>query len=314
MSNQCSVCDTVISKKAPGIQCGGFCGLFFHANSVCSDINKHQLSLVNLPGGRWHCGSCRTDRISPPPTRAPRPSQPRRGTPSAGGDDEDDLRSEISLLRGEIAELRKCVTFCSEKVSDFETQLIHFKNLCKTTEDLKKENGLLKEEVKSLSAKVNNAEQLSRANNVEIQGVTEWKGENLINVVETIGKHVGYAVNKSDIDFATRVPTMNSEKPKHIIVRFLSRMKRDEFVAKSKFKRKESSDPGMKIESLSNNKIYLNEHLTAINKKLFKDARETAKERGYKFTWVQNGSILMRKDVSSRIIHISKPSDLKNIK
>lgn len=47
-----------------------------------------------------------------------------------------------------------------------------------------------------------------------------------------------------------------------------------------------------------NNKrpVYVSEHLTLANKKLHAATRATAKEKGYKYVWIRNGRIFIRKN------------------
>jgi putative hemolysin len=61
----------------------------------------------------------------------------------------------------------------------------------------------------------------------------------------------------------------------------------------------------------SNNNIYVNEHLTASNKNLFWLARNT-KQLGYKYCWTKGGKIFIRKDEESRVIRVTKTSDIPN--
>lgn len=56
--------------------------------------------------------------------------------------------------------------------------------------------------------------------------------------------------------------------------------------------------------------VYVCEHLSPANKALHAAARIRSRELGYKFVWVRNGHIFMRKDETSRFIHIKNKQTL----
>ena len=60
--------------------------------------------------------------------------------------------------------------------------------------------------------------------------------------------------------------------------------------------------------------VYVSEHLSPANKSLHAAARLKAKELNYKFTWIRNGRIFVRKDESSEFILIRNTESLKLIK
>lgn len=324
MSNQCVSCVKPLSKKFPGLPCGA-CERYYHANAVCCDVNKQHLSLIGtLPGGRWLCGGCRTH--SPAPRRNTR-SQKGIAASLSRDDDGDDgeeladrsgdrsfssMNAELELLRSEIREMRRSVDFCSNKISDFEDLVRNLKGLNKLVEDLKSENKHLREQMTSLNVKMNAIEQHTKSNSVEIQDIPESKGENLFQIVDCIGNFLGHPLKKEKIDSIVRVPTRVPLKPKHIIVRFVSKLDRDEFLSKAKDKRLQSNNRCLSIDGISN-RFFVNEHLTTTNKILHKKARDAAKEHKYKFVWVQNGNILLRKDDKSKIIQISSEIDISKI-
>lgn len=310
MSDSCQVCQEILSKKSPGVQCGS-CELFYHANSLCCDVNKQHLSLIDsLPGGRWLCAQCRV--ASPPPRRGTR----ARSAKTAAGPVSRpvaDMNPELDLIRQEIREMKGSVDFCSNKISDFEGMLHGMSNLIKITEGLKSENAQLRERISSMNQRLNAVEQHSRSNSVEIQDIPEKSGENLLQIIDTIGTSLGHSIARSDIDYVTRVPTKLPSKPKHIVVRFVSKLNRDAFLAKAKTKCQENENRGLEIEGLSN-KFYINEHLTTMNKILHKATREAAKQHRYKFVWIKNGNILVRKSDTSRIMNISSEADISKMK
>ena len=77
----------------------------------------------------------------------------------------------------------------------------------------------------------------------------------------------------------------------------------------------------LKSEHENNNKIaasnknkYANDQLTISNKKLFWLAMNKKKSINWKFAWVREGKIMVKKDESSPIIYIRKEEDIGKIK
>ncbi|XP_077491767.1 uncharacterized protein LOC144102349 [Amblyomma americanum] len=149
-------------------------------------------------------------------------------------------------------------------------------------------------------------EQYSRINNVEVKGVPTTQGENCVAIIEEIGKKIECPVTTEDIDVAHPVPAKEDE---NIIVRFYSREKKTEFVKKAKKARITTSSIGFTAPILDKS-VYVNDHLTPENKRLFAKALALKKEKGWKFVWVDNCRIKARKTEDSRVYRISGVDDI----
>lgn len=82
--------------------------------------------------------------------------------------------------------------------------------------------------------------------------------------------------------------------------------------AKSKRKAIGTSSPGLNIENVSN-RLFINEHLTSYTKKLLKNAKDTAKTKFFKYVWVREGCVYIRKDDTARVIRISSLDDVNKL-
>ncbi|CAG9815513.1 unnamed protein product [Phaedon cochleariae] len=194
MQSICNTCVQTITKKSPGIQCSGFCKYSYHQKCVGLTIDKFKL-LKAIPGSNWKCPTC---------SAVPATSPQHVDTPSVSStvdvfDDNDhnsggrgemsvanviiQIRNELRAFRLKQDELVDSVSFCSNKITDFEKTLGDVKGLVEKFDAMKEENEDLKKQVISLDSRMNMLEQYSRMNNVEIQGATERKDENLISVV-----------------------------------------------------------------------------------------------------------------------------------
>lgn len=57
-------------------------------------------------------------------------------------------------------------------------------------------------------------------------------------------------------------------------------------------------------------RIYINEHLTKVRRHLLYKTKEVAREKHYKYVWINEGDILIRKDDQSKVIRIRELGDV----
>lgn len=65
--------------------------------------------------------------------------------------------------------------------------------------------------------------------------------------------------------------------------------------------------------SMSKVNIYVNDHLTQDNKKLFTAAKAAKEKFKWKWLWIKDGTILARKDADSRVTKITTFEDVAKI-
>ncbi|XP_017303870.1 uncharacterized protein LOC108253775 [Diaphorina citri] len=185
--------------------------------------------------------------------------------------------------------------------------------LLKTIDEQNGKIKKLEEENKSLMWRLNDIEQYSRRSNVQINNIpvvaNEDIGELLREMGEKIGVHIDY---KMDIQAAHRVPSRN-ENSKPIIVKFTNRAKRDEFLVAANKKKLKCSQLEATKELLfsANSQIYVNNHLSPDNKKIFYEARKCVRERKLKTVRFRNGKVYVQRDDMSRLTPIRDLDDLK---
>lgn len=185
--------------------------------------------------------------------------------------------------------------------------------------ELRKDNEELRANSSDLARRVHRMEQLSRTENLEIQCVPEYKTENLYNTIQQIGKTIKCPVVDSDIQYCSRIAKLNnnSPRPRSVLVKFSSRRLRDTFLAGViKFNRNNSAD---KLNSAhlgiggKKSAVFVSEHLTSETKSLHAAARLRAKQLNYKFVWVRDSKVFMRKTENSNYIHIKSADVLSSL-
>lgn len=216
--------------------------------------------------------------------------------------DIQDVKNSMDFMNAQYEEIFKNHTVISERVAYLE-----------------EENKSLQSSVKELRNQINMLEQQSRACNVEIQGVVESKSENLIALVKKLGDIIG-CPSEDKIRNCTRTAKINrlSTRPRSIVVQFSTQTIRDNFLASAiKYNR---SKPNNKLNNghigMSNIKdpIFVVEHLSPANKALHAAARLKAKEMGYKYVWVRNGRIFLRKTEGAEQVFIKSTETLSSLR
>ncbi|XP_045508138.1 uncharacterized protein LOC123703966 [Colias croceus] len=229
------------------------------------------------------------------------------------------IREVSSSFKCDIERLESRLLESEQRITELEQVISTSKSF--NPPDLSQENTQLRADLKNLQSKFDDLDQASRNCNVEIQNVPEKKTENLIHLSIEIGKLIGVKITETDIRSVHRVaPGSASNRPKNIILQLSSRRLRDNIIAAARARRTLTvaallGTPTSATATVSQSaRFYINEHLTLKNKMLFRSVRQHAQNMSYKYVWVKNACILIRKTDESRAIHIKDICDLDKIK
>lgn len=210
-------------------------------------------------------------------------------------------------LRADFKTLKESVKNCNDTCDGVKELIKEMKELRREVQSLREKNEKLESENLRLNEKIEQLEQYQRANNIEIKGVP---GEgDAYDVVKRIGAILKEPITDADIDICHRVPTFKPTE-QNIVVRFVRREKRDKFLKESKKQRVTTKDLDYGGDSKP---VYINEHLTAANKKLLGAAVARKKATNWKFVWTAGGKIFARKDEDSRAFRIATLLDVDKI-
>lgn len=154
-------------------------------------------------------------------------------------------------------------------------------------------------ELEELKSTVANLEQYSRSKNIEIHGIEETVREDLIEVIRSVATKINLEPpSRSDLEAIHRLKTGAGKIPP-IIVRFKEREVRNLWISKRNALRRE--------------KVYINDNLSKQIKQLRWNTKKAATEKGYKFVWVHNGRVLVRKTEGAAVIQITSDRDLTKL-
>ncbi|KAJ8704374.1 hypothetical protein PYW08_013098 [Mythimna loreyi] len=202
-----------------------------------------------------------------------------------------ELVTEIRELRENERELKEHLASLSPLISQ------HFIDFKAVIENKNKEINYLKLSISQLQSAVSALETNALRNEIEICGMPEERNENLTHLLLTISQKINVNLQESDIDSILRAGPKHNSKEKlsqhrPIIVKLTRKTKRDEILSAAK-SRKNVTSEDMVLGTKS--KIYINERVTKEKRLLFREARARAQRNGFRFCWLRNGLIYIKK-------------------
>ena len=132
----------------------------------------------------------------------------------------------------------------------------------------------------SANQRIDDMEQYSRRSSLRVWStVKETTGEQTDNIVCDVAKELGLTIDSDEIDRSHRVGRPSTNKPRAILVKFISYKTRDKlYNARRKAKKG----------------IFISEDLTRHRQDIFYKARQHQKAGTFSHTWTKDGRILVR--------------------
>ncbi|XP_050677273.1 uncharacterized protein LOC126973973 [Leptidea sinapis] len=307
------------------VNCGS-CGQEARDCVQCSSCSRHfdyQCSGITEAGYRklgierqaaWRCPSCKSggsaispriisgeSGLLPKPVTLDQVMQELRNIKRTV-DSVSNIVAGIESIKSDVSELKTSMGQFTLKFQGLEER-IH------VIEQAQAEVLKLSDRILTMESDLNDKNQWMRLNNVEIKGVPMKDRENLFEIINKIGNKIQYPITKQNINFLARVPSRDglAVRAKPIIVSFLSRYVKEDFVASARsFKKLIAAD----IDLPGTSPIFINDHLTVENKILLKKTKKLKEEKNFDFVWVKNCKIFARKNPGSKIITIKSEKDL----
>lgn len=310
---KCKACSDVIHTEDL-LSCTGLCDGNFHF-TCCGFTDKTFRKYTADKKKKWTCREC----SQLPSDASNKPKDVEIVKPETSINEHHP--EIITLIEKQNNELKK---FVSEKLDDFKDTLDFNntviqdlkravtkledanKNLQSENKRITEENVLIKKEIKDLKLSVIELKQYSRRANLEISDIPESENEDIEQILSKIGELANCDLINNKV-IAHRVPSFNKERPKPIIVQFKSKPVKDQIQKKLKERKITTSEISPRFTDMP---IYFNEHLTPELKKIFYLSRNFKKVNNFKFCWVRDGKIYLRKHETSKIYRIQAEEDL----
>lgn len=189
------------------------------------------------------------------------------------------------------------VTTTKSVVSTVLQEAVHdtiAKEIQEKVEPLKKQIKDLSDDLDKVRKHANENEQYSRRCNVRIYGIPENEGENCYELVSDFCKQdLHCELEERDIDRIHRVGKLRVGSPRALIVKFCS------YQIKAKVMKSR--------RQLKGKSLFINEDLTAVNKRLFDAARTQLTNLS---VWTSDGKVLVRLQ-NDHIVRIKSKDDIE---
>ena len=220
----------------------------------------------------------------------------------------EEMRQENTQLINENKELSRKRAEHEGRIQEFRSEVDKTRPECE--EKCQKYSQLLhsyEERLSDHEERMNDIEQYTRKNNVIISGVPSCKNENVPSMIADCARSMGVQLSEHDIDTCHRLPAKkNSKNPPNIIVRLVHRHKKNLLIRASKDKKPKLRNIGIQ----SDERIYLADHFTPRNAKLYYQARYLKRNRQIQYLWTTEGKIKARIKDGDPIIYINSERDL----
>lgn len=309
MSDVCESCKQYFSEDEDVITCAE-CRQCYHIGE-CIGISERTYKKKGKEAKKaLKCQTCRV------------PSS--RNTQMNNNADQSALTEALSQ---QLAEINKCLAHLTTKVDDLtelkqtvtsiEQSIQHMSDTHdklleisarhdRDIESLRNrveavEQNFDEKEIRKLNLELNDLQQYSRRQNLEIHGMPFIEKEDTLSRVNDLAKRLDLqTLSDCDVESMHRLPPRKG-KPPVILIRFARLSLKAAWLAKRAELREKNSN------------IQLFDNLTPANKKLLWMARTRATEMNYRFTWSSQGKIFVRKNSEARAIRIASEDDLNKI-
>lgn len=312
MAGNCGVCGESCEVNPDSVKCAGSCDTFFHLSCISVD-GKTRGSKKD-----YMCEKCKRGKSTSSLDSS-------KSTPGTVLTKEflvkmfeafkTEVFGELKNYGKELIDFRGAMDFFSGKLDDTNKHLEesnkNYNEMKKEVEELKQKNLKLTLEMKETQIRLRNMEQYSRKCNVEISGIPLSNNEDVISVVEDVGKAIGVPLRREEVAAAHRVPSFRKGRMPPLIVQFSSRITRDQWITKAKGRRDLTADNINK--NFPRSRVFISEHLTPETKVLLTRTKDKCRELGWRYVWCKEGKVFCRRDDGERCVRVDSLDDVAKL-
>lgn len=311
VGKSCHICSANITdNRFPGVECAG-CQRMFHAK--CVKLSNDMFDGIKEGLIVWNCTSCR------PRTRRSKvvyKDDVPTNSPTISPEMESaELMEILKDLRQRLESMEKSLQFISSFHDDLKNEL---RTINKDNKSIKDKLYTLDNITTEHDKRINNLEivadlfnQEKLKNNIIIAGLPS----NLVNkfsAVEQIANKLNVEITNNDIEQnIIELKQKNKQDTSTYVVQCKSQQTKLNLLMKSRKIRICTDD--LKLSNGLNNRIFVMHHLTALQSKLYYEAKKTKNKYNFKYLWISNGKIMLRKEEGSKFFPIISLHDIKHI-
>ena len=141
---------------------------------------------------------------------------------------------------------------------------------------------------------INELEQYSRKNCINISGVMEKERESVRKLTKDIGRAVGVNLTDADIDSGHRLGRQTDGKPRAIIVKFTTFDKRQELYQARRQLRTATAPADSSLSEADIRQIFVSDSLTKTNRSVMYAARQLKNDNKIAAAWTDAGRMKIR--------------------
>lgn len=314
--SKCDICKKSVTKSLPGLECSK-CEKIVHLNTKCSGLTNKQIAALKAASSlEWTCLDCQRE-------------SPRRNSSIVIPEEEDEeedtpvqintkkLLSNVSkevekAIKSEIRELNESLQFHSSKLDEVVECIEVFKqnirNLERKNVELMNKNCNLETRIGVLEQRLLEIEQEKLNKYVEISNLPCQPNENLKNIVENVALKL--QLPPEEIKSVSRLPGRKDQSA-NIKVELQDELIQEKWISKAKSSKITVSDI-CPLEIHNNNKVYVSEAMTKMNKSILWQAKKELKtNQNYKYIWFKKGLVKARKNDGSKIYNLRTMEDIQ---
>ncbi|KAH9645058.1 hypothetical protein HF086_005603 [Spodoptera exigua] len=231
------------------------------------------------------------------------------------------LRADIRELRQENAYFRAAISGCNERLDAVVHRVDNLEQRFEARDPSSYDH--LEETIAHLKLQLNERDQDLLLNDVIVSGIPESKAENPAHIIKTVSLKLGVDLDDRDIVNVERLGMVRRNfvsdssqhdvaerpRPRAIAVRLCRRTVRDELIQAARVRRGLTT-ADLKLHGQPQ-RVFVNEHLTRSNAKLFYLAREAGQRSNFKYVWTREGRIYVRKEDGVSAVRIRSHADIR---
>lgn len=351
MPTNCKKCNKAVNRTKKGVDCAN-CGDTYHVScGVISESLLKEIERGSSDWRCAQCRltSNRRSLINTGMERRNSTSSINTNDGDTVQTETPNINTNFSEIVAEIKKLSQVQHTCfaalesiTAKIEELQTVGVNVAKNEKRIQVLEKDNKHLRAMVKSLSIKFDNNEQKTHLNKLQLCGVPQTDTDNLTTLIQSIGIKLNVDVQLDDIIEIHRVKNStlkrnstsinnsdsvtgstsskttvagnnmdknvtNTTRTPIITVTFRSISKRNEMLNSYR------TDRNIFFGNDNQCKIFINEFLSPSRRRLFIKSKLFCKEMKYKYVWIRNGEIFIRKDDGAKKITINQFTDFTSI-
>lgn len=305
----CCSCNKIIEASKVILVCC-VCKKTFHP--ACKKIFGSSLSLIQKKADSWTCSNdCQ--KLQKPNLEE---------TINSPGPAEQ--KSEFGELKVLIKNLHAGQQILTERIDQLTTQNqkilnenIQLKNLLSLSN---KTNEKYEKKISYLEGEIDIIKQEKLASNIIVAGLPNLSTDDVTSTIHTIFKTIGAKVTERDVKNITKISTNtvkdnNSSIQENLYLLELNTIKaKQEIIDKKKLNYSKLFTHSIGLNNTNNHQIYIRDHLTSYKLQLYRSAKFVKDKYKFKYLWVKEGRIFLRKEDKSKVYPINTEGSLEELK